>query len=178
MVASIWLQPTGDGYKILRELVIRLAAEQDTMSFEPHLTVCTIADPTPEAAQAAANYIAACRTLPVRVRKTGIFYSPTAPLRAVTMGVENASDLREFRKTLRDLTGDKDLGEPHISVLYSIGSDQRRTAWSGDEQKLRAIAAECEARLAASQFLLDDPVLVAPDGDWTNVASWTVIRRL
>ena len=129
-------------------------------------------------AQAAVDYIAACRILPVRVRKTGIAYSPTVPFRAVTMGVENASDLREFRERLRDLTGANDLNEPHISLLYTIGSDQKRTAWFGDEQKLRAIAAECEMRLATSQFHLDDPVLVAPDGDLTNVASWTVIRRL
>ena len=178
MVASVWLQPIGNGREVLRDLIARLAAEHGTMPFEPHLTVCTIADPTPEAAQAAADYIAACRTLPVRVRKTGILYSPTAPFRAVTIGVENASDLRELREKLHDLTSANDLDEPHISLLYTIDSDQRRTAWFGDKQKLRAIAAECETRLAASQFLLDDPVLVAPDGDWTNVASWRVLRRL
>lgn len=177
MVASIWLQPVGGERAMLRDLIARLAAEHGTMPFEPHLTVCTIANPTPEAAQAAADHIAACRTLPLRVRKTGVLHSPTVPTRAVTIGVENAPDLRGFRETLRDLTGASDLVEPHISLLYTIGGDQRCTVWSGDEQKLRAIAAECEKRLAASEFLLDDPVLVAPEGDWTNIASWTVIRR-
>jgi hypothetical protein len=95
----------------------------------------------------------------------------------VTIGIENAPDLRAFRETLRDLTGANELVEPHISLLYTIGSDQRRTPWSGDEQKLQSIAAECEKRLAASQFLLDDPILVGPDGDWSNIASWTTIRR-
>ena len=177
MVASIWLQPVGDEREILRDLIAELAGEHDTMPFDPHLTVCTIADPTPQAVQAAANYITACRSLPLLVRKTGIQHSPTVPTRAVTIGVENAPDLIEFRERLRDLTGANDLAEPHISLLYTIGRDQRRTAWSGDEQKLRAIAGSCERRLIASRFLLGEPVLIAPDGDWTNVASWTMLRR-
>src|SRR4051794_38772788 len=98
MVASIWLRPIGDEREMLCALIARLAAEQGTMPFEPHLTVCTITDPTREAAQAAADYIAACRTLPLWVRKTCILYSPTVPFRAVTIGVENAPDLREFRE--------------------------------------------------------------------------------
>src|SRR3954452_20949516 len=97
MVAWVWLQPIGNERKLLCDLIARLAVEQGTMPFEPHLTVCTIADPTPKAVQAAADYIAACRTLSVRIRKTGILYSPTAPFRAVTIAIENASDLREFR---------------------------------------------------------------------------------
>lgn len=177
MVASVWLHPVGDEREMLRDLITRLAAEHGTMPFEPHLTVCTIADLTPEAAQAAADYVVACRTLPLRVRKTGIQHSPTVPFRAVTIGVENAPDLREFRERLRDLIGASELVEPHISLLYTIGSDQRRTAWSDDERKLQAIAAECERRLAASRFVLDEPVLVAPEGDWTNTKSWTVFRR-
>ncbi len=177
MVASVWLQPVGDEREILRDLNARLAAEHGTMPFEPHLTVCTIANPTPEAVQAAADYIATRRPLPLLVRKTRILHSPTVPFRAVTIGIENAPDLQIFRETLRDLTGANELVEPHISLLYTIGSDQRRTPWSGDEQKLQSIASECEKRLAASQFLLDDPILVGPDGDWTNIASWTTIRR-
>ena len=106
-----------------------------------------------------------------------MLHSPTVPFRAVTIGVENKADLRAFRETLRELTGANELVEPHISLLYTIGRDQRCTPWSGDQEKLRAIAAECERRLAASQFLLDDPILVAPDGDWSNIASWTTIRR-
>ena len=108
---------------------------------------------------------------------TGILHAPTAPLRAVTIGVENAPDLRAFREKMRDVTGAHEFGAPHISLLYAIGRDQRHTVWASDEQKLRTIAANCERRLALSRLLLDDPILVAPDGDWTNVASWTVIRR-
>jgi hypothetical protein len=177
MVASVWLQPIGDEREILRDLIARLAAEHGTMPFEPHLTVCTIANPTQEAGQAAADYIAACGVLPLPVHRTEIRYSPTVPFRAVTIGIENAPDLREFRERLRDLTGAGELVEPHISLLYTIDSNRQRTSWSGDERRLRAIAAECEERLAAGRFLLADPVLVAPDGDWTNISSWTTIRR-
>jgi 2'-5' RNA ligase len=177
MVASIWLQPVGDERETLRDLIARLAAEHGTMPFEPHLTVCTIADPTPEAGQAAADYIAACGVLPLSVDRTEIRHSPSVPFRAVTIGIENAPDLRQFREKLRELTGASELVEPHISLLYTIDSSQRRTAWSGDESRLRAIAAECEKRLALRRFLLADPILVAPDGDWTNISSWTTVRR-
>jgi 2'-5' RNA ligase len=177
MVASIWLQPIGDKREILRDLIARLAAEHGTMPFEPHLTVCTIANPTPEAGQAAADYIATCRTLPLLVHKARILHSPTVPFRAVTIGIENTPDLREFRERLRELTGANELVEPHISLLYTIDDNQRRTSWSGDERRLLAIAAECEERLAVRRFLLADPILVAPDGDWTNISSWTTVRR-
>jgi hypothetical protein len=177
MVASIWLQPVGDEREILRDLITELAAEYGTMPFEPHLTVCTIADPAAELMQAAADYITACRALPLLAEKTGVQNSSTVPLRAVTIRVENAPGLRIFREALRDLTGANELAEPHISMLYAIDREGRRTAWAGDEPKLEALAAECERRLTVSQFLLGDPILVAPDGDWSNIASWTTIRR-
>jgi 2'-5' RNA ligase len=177
MVASVWLQPIGGEREVLRDLIARLAAEHGTMPFEPHLTVCTIPDPTPQAAQAAADYIAACRTLPLAVRRTAIHYSPIAPLRALTIAIENTAELRGFRERLRQLTGANELVEPHISLLYAIGHDQRRVAWAGDADRLGALAADCERRLAASRFRLDEPILVAPDGEWTNIASWTTIRR-
>jgi hypothetical protein len=177
MIASIWLQPVGDEREILRDLIAGLAVEHDTMPFEPHLTVCTIANPAAELVQAAADYIKACRALPLLTRKTGIRHSTAVPFRAVTIGIENAPEMRNFREALRDLTGANELVEPHVSLLYTIDRNQQRTSWSGDEPTLTAIAAECERRLTVSQFLLGDPILVAPDGDWSNIASWTTIRR-
>ena len=177
MVASIWLQPVGDECEILRDQIARLAAEYCTMPFEPHLTVCTITNPTLEAVQAAADYIAMCRSLPLRVDRTAVLHSPTVPFRAVTIGIANASDLRAFRETLRELTGANELVEPHISLLYTIDSNRQPTKWAGDAQKLQAIAAECERRLTASHFLLNGPILVAPIDDWANIASWTTIRQ-
>jgi hypothetical protein len=176
MVASIWLQLGGSEGEALRRLIAALAAEHGTMPFEPHLTVCTIANPGPQAVEAAAGYIANCRTLPLPVRKLGISYSPTVPFRAVIVDVENTPDLQEFRETLRGLTGAGALVAPHISLLYTIDSDRQRTAWSEDEDRLRTIAGDCERRLAVSRFRLDRPILVAPDGDWTNIASWTTVR--
>jgi len=177
MVASIWLQPVGDEREILRDLIAELAAEHDTMPFEPHLTVCTIANPAAELVQVAADYITACRALPLLAHKAGVQHSSTVPLQAVTIRVENVPGLRVFREALRDLTGANELVEPHIRILYAINRDGRRTAWAGNESKLAAIAAECERRLTVSQFLLGDPILVAPDGDWSNIASWTTLRR-
>ena len=69
MVASVWLQPVGDERAILRDLIAKLAAELGTMPFDPHLTVCTIADPAAELVQAAADTsqrVGTCRCLPTR----------------------------------------------------------------------------------------------------------------
>jgi hypothetical protein len=43
---------------------------------------------------------------------------------------------------------------------------------------LKDIAAECEQRVEVSEFILDRPVIVAPDGDWSNIRSWRVARVL
>jgi 2'-5' RNA ligase len=177
MLASVWLQPIGDQRELLRDLIARLAAEHGTMPFEPHLTVCTIINPTEEAVQAATDCIATSRSLPLLVGRTGFLHSPTVPFRAVTVGIQNTPGLRLFREMLRELTGANQLIEPHISLLYTIAANRRPTEWAGDAAMLEAIGRECERRLAATEFLLADPILVAPNGEWTDVASWTVIRR-
>jgi len=177
MVASVWLQLGGNEREMLRDLIAALATEHATMPFEPHLTVCTIADPTPAAGDAAADYIANCQMLPLKVRKAKITYSTTVPFRAVVIGVENSPELRKFREKLRALSGANQLVEPHISLLYTIDGSRQRTSWSSSADKLRAIAADCEKRLTATEFLLERPVLVAPDGDWTNISSWTTVRH-
>ena len=43
---------------------------------------------------------------------------------------------------------------------------------------LKSIAEDCDRRVETSEFILDRPVIVAPDGDWTNIRSWRVVRRL
>jgi len=177
MVASIWLQLGGDEHELLRDLITELAAEHGTMPFQPHLTVCTIANLRPEAGDAAAAYIADSRVLPLKVGKVGVSYSTTVPFRAVIIDIENSRELQIFREGLRDITTANALVAPHISLLYTIDASARRTAWSGSEEKLGQIAAAAEQRLAAMRFLLERPILVAPDGDWTNIGSWTTLRR-
>jgi len=46
------------------------------------------------------------------------------------------------------------------------------------ETRLRAIAEDCAARVDPSEFVLDDPTVVAPDDDWTNIRRWKVVRGL
>ena len=136
MVASIWLQPVGDEREILRDLIAELAAEYGTMPFEPHLTVCTIADPAAELVQAAADVHHSVPGLAVACGKDGVQNSAAVPLRAVTIRVGTRPVCAIFREALRDLTGANELAEPHISMLYAIDREGRRTAWSGDEPKL------------------------------------------
>jgi hypothetical protein len=176
MVASIWLQLSGEEQGILRDLIASMAAQHGTMPFEPHLTVCTIADPPPAAGDAAAEYIKRCRSLPLTVRKAGISTSTTVPFRAVVIDLENSPEILAFRENLRQETGANELVPPHISLLYTIDANQQRTSWSGDETRLRDIADECAARLSASRFVLDRPILVMPEGDWSNIRSWKVLR--
>jgi hypothetical protein len=176
MAASIWLQLAGEEQEMLRHLIASLAAQHGTMPFEPHLTVCTIADPTPAAGDAAAEYIKRCRSLPLTVHRAGIATSTRVPFRAVVIDLENSPDILAFREDLRRATGANELVPPHISLLYTIDASRQRTSWSGDETRLCAIADECAARLSASRFVLDRPILVMPEGDWTNIRSWKVLR--
>lgn len=176
MVASIWLQLAGEEQGMLRNLIASIAAEHGTVPFEPHLTVCTIADSTPAAGDAAAEYIKRCRSLPLTVRRAGISISTTVPTRAVVIDVENSPELSAFREDLRHATGANELAPPHISLLYTVDANRQRISWSGNETRLRAIADECAAQLSVSRFVLDRPILVTPEGDWTNVRSWKVER--
>jgi hypothetical protein len=178
MVASIWLRLGGEQDEMLRALIASLAAKHGTMPFAPHLTVCTMADPAAGALDAAAEYVSRCRLLPLTVGKLGISTSTTVPFRAVVIDVANAPPLAAFRDELRRVTGANALVAPHISLLYTIDARGQQTAWAADQDRLRAIADEAAPGVAAREFVLDEPVVVAPDGDWTNIKSWTAIRQL
>ena len=177
MLASIWLQLSGAAEASLGALIAMLAGVHGTVPFQPHLTVCS-PRANPDSWYAAAEYIRASRLLPFRVRKERISYSTTAPMRAVTIDVEATSDLESFREDLRQITGAGELHPPHISLLYSVEQTGRQPSWSSDEATLKMIAEECCRRFDASNFILDRPVIVTPDGVWTNVRSWRVARRL
>jgi len=96
----------------------------------------------------------------------------------VVIEVEDTLDLRKFRDDLRRITGAVKPPSPHISLLYAVDETHRQPSWSSDESSLKSIAEECARRVEASEFVLDHPVIVAPDGEWTNIGSWRVMRTL
>ena len=176
MLASIWLRLSDEPEASLRSLIERLAGAHGTVPFQPHLTVCS-----PQSAaswDAAAEYVPRSRALPLRVRKKCISFSTTAPMRAVVIEVEDTLELRKFRDDLRRITGAVAPPPPHISLLYAVDETHRQPTWSSDESALKSIAEECARRVEASEFVLDHPVIVAPDGEWTNIRSWRVMRTL
>jgi 2'-5' RNA ligase len=176
MVASIWLKLSDEQEAALRSLIERLAGAHGTVPFQPHLTVCS---PQSEASwDAAAEYVRGSEALPLRVGKKRISFSTTAPMRAVVIDVDDTPDLRTFRADLRRITDAAEPPPPHISLLYAVNKAGRQPGWSSDESTLKSIADECAHRVAASEFVLDGPVIVAPDGEWTNIKSWREVRTL
>jgi 2'-5' RNA ligase len=177
MLASIWLRLSARQEAPLRALIEMLASTHGTVPFQPHLTVCS-PQANPDSWDAAAEFVRATELLPLRVTKTRISYSTTAPMRAVVIDVEAAPNLQAFREDLRRITGAVEPPPPHISLLYSVGQNAQQPKWSFDKGTLKGIAEECARRVDASEFVLHRPVIVAPDGAWTNVRSWRVVRTL
>jgi 2'-5' RNA ligase len=176
MLASIWLRLSDEQEASLRSLIERLAGAHGTVPFQPHLTVCS---PQSEASwDAAGEYVRRSEALPLRVGKKGISFSTRAPMRAVVIDVEDTPDLRTFRADLRRITDAVEPPPPHISLLYAVDETGQQPSWSSDESALKSIAEECARRVDASEFVLDHPVIVAPDGEWTNIRSWRVVRAL
>jgi hypothetical protein len=99
-------------------------------------------------------------------------------MRAVVIDIEAAAGLETFREDLRRITGAAEPHPPHISLLYSVEQTGAQPNWSSDEGKLKTIAEECDRRVDAREFILDRPVIVTPDGAWTNIRSWRLARRL
>ena len=178
MLASIWLRPTGEARERLKALIASLAAEHETAPFDPHLTVCGTRGFSAAQSDAAADYVRCCGLLPLSVRKLGISYSATTPFKAVIIDVENTPQLRKFREELRRITGAAEPEPPHISLLYTIDERTGRTTWAADTTKLSSIAAAAEARVEDAEFVLGDPVIVTPEGDWANIKSWRIVRQL
>jgi len=177
VLASIWLQLLGAQETVLREMIASLARSHGTAPFQPHLTVC---GPRlqPAAWDAATEYVRDCNLLPLTLRKLAISHSASVPFRAVVIDVEDNANIRQFREDLRRITGAAAPPPPHISLLYALDSSTLQPMASLDDDELRAIAEDCASRLAASEFVLDRPVIVAPERDWTNVPSWKVVRTL
>ena len=170
MLASIWLQVVGEQHAILQNRIDSLAAQHGTVPFRPHLTVCGGPD--------AAEHVRRRGILPLAVKKTGISFSTAVSFRAVVIDVENAPAITSFREELCRVAGAAIEAPPHISLFYTIDDRGQRPSWAANDTRLRAIAEECAASIAATEFILDDPVVVAPDRTWTDIQSWKVVRRL
>jgi hypothetical protein len=99
-------------------------------------------------------------------------------MRAVVIDVENTPDLNMFREDLRRITGAAEPPPPHISLLYAVNEAGHQPNWWSDESTLRSIADECGRLLDEREFVLNRPVIVAPDRAWTNIKSWRVMRKL
>jgi hypothetical protein len=176
MVASIWLKLSDEQEASLRSLIERLAGAHGTVPFQPHLTVCS---PQSEASwDAAAEYVRRSEALPLRVGKKRISFSTTAPMMAVVIYTEDSAGLKTLREDLRRITGAPEPPPPHISLLYAVDETGGQPSWSSSETRLKDIAEECARRVDATEFVLDHPVIVSPDGEWTNIRSWRVVRTL
>jgi 2'-5' RNA ligase len=176
MLASIWLRLSTEQEASLQSLIERLAGARGTVPFQPHLTVCS---PQSEACwDAAAEYVRHSEALPLRVAKKRISFSTTAPMRAVVINVDDTPELRTFREDLRRITDAVEPPPPHISLLYAVDETGQQPSWSSDQGTVKSIAEESARHVDASEFVLDHPVIVAPDGEWTNIRSWRVVRTL
>jgi 2'-5' RNA ligase len=174
MLASIWLRLSDRQETSLGMLIAQLADAHGTVPFQPHLTVCS---PQSETSwDAAAEYVRRSKALPIRVGKKRISFSTTSPMRAVVIEVEDTPELRSFRDDLRRITGALEPPPPHISLLYAVDETARQPSWSSDHTQLRRISEECVRRVDASEFVLEHPVIVAPDGEWADIRSWQVVR--
>ena len=176
-MTSIWLRPQARQEHALQSLIDRLASEHHTVSFRPHLTVCSVFGDL-AALDAAAAYIRECGLLPLTVAKTAVTGTVITPFRAVFIEVENSPGLREFRERLRDIVGAPALTPPHISLLYTLDRVSQGHRPDLDAQTLAAIAARCAEAIKDTHFTLARPVVNSTGGTETDVRSWKVIRSL
>jgi hypothetical protein len=160
----------------LQQVIDATAAAHGTVVFAPHLTVCGVPDLA--ALDAATAYVEACGLLPLRVAKMAVTGAVITPFRAVFIEVEDAPALHEFRERLRTICGAPGFDPPHISLLYTLDRRSQRPRPDLDASTLPAIARDCAAQTPDREFVFARPVVVAPEGEWTNVQSWRVVRAL
>jgi hypothetical protein len=176
-VTSIWLRPQGRQEQALQSLIDRMAGEHQTVSFRPHLTVCSV--PTDLAVlEAAAAYIKECGLLPLTVAKTAVTGAVITPFRAVFIEIENSPGLREFREGLRDIVGAPALIPPHISLLYTLDRVTQDHRPDLSAEMLAEIAARCAEAIKDVDFTLARPLVNSSGGAQTDVCNWKVLRSL
>jgi len=177
MLASIWLRLSGESEWRLRSLILRLAAQNGTVPFEPHLTLCGVPDLTRSISDAVADYVGPRRPI-FTLRCVGVSCSAATPFKAVVIDLENAPALAAFRDDLRKIAGGGELEPPHVSLLYPIDEQGRVLDWASDEAHLRAVANEAMTSIDANVLQLGRPVIVTTEGSWVKIRSWKTVRAL
>ena len=176
-MTSIWLQPEGRQKQELQNLIERLAVEHHTVSFRPHLTVCSVPDDA-AVLDAAAAYVRESSLLPLKLTKTAVTGAVISPFRAVFIEVENSPVLREFRERLRDIAGAPPLIPPHISLLYTLDRVSQAHRPDLNAEVLAAIAACCAEVIEDTEFILSRPVVNRTGATETDVRNWRVVRDI
>ena len=177
LLYSIWLLPQAAQEQALQAVIDSLADQHGTVRFQSHLTVCgslrNIA-----ALDAASAYVKQSGLLPLTATITGVASGAESPFRAVFIEIENSPALREFRETLRDLTGAGELHPPHVSLLYSLSRNTHQPMPQLDAARLRVIAEDCNTRVPAGELILDRAAVKTAEDHWENVRSWALARML
>jgi len=176
-MTSIWLRPQDRQEQALQSLIDRMAGEHRTVSFRPHLTVCSVPGDL-AVLDAAAAYIKECGLLPLTVAKTAVTGAVITPFRAVFIEIENSLGLREFREGLRDIVGAPALIPPHFSLLYTLDRVTQGHRPDLNAKMLAKIAARCAAAIEDMDFTLARPVVNSSGGAQTDVRNWKVLRSL
>jgi len=176
-MTSIWLRPQGRQEQQLQSLIDRLASEHHTVSFRPHLTVCSVSGDL-AVLDAAAAYVKECGLLPLTMAKTAVTGAVITPFRAVFIEIENSPGLREFRERLRDIVGAPALIPPHISLLYTLDRVSQGYRPDLDAEMLAAIAGRCAEVIKDTDFTLVRPVVNGASRMETDVRSWRILRYL
>jgi hypothetical protein len=174
---SIWLLPQAAQEQALQPIIDGLADQHGTVRFQPHLTVCGSLRNI-SALDAASAYVRQSGSLPLKVTVTGVASGVESPFRAVFAEVENSRGLRDFRETLRDMTGAGELHPPHISLLYTLDRDTQLPIPQLDAARLRTIADDCNTRILRGELILDRAVVKTAGDRWENVGSWAIARVL
>jgi hypothetical protein len=177
MLYSIWLLPQAAQEQALQAVIDGLADQHATVRFQPHVTVCGSLRNI-DALDAASAYVRQSGWLPLNVTINGVASGAESPFRAVFAEVENSRRLREFRETLRNMTGAGELHPPHISLLYTLDRNAQRPMPQLDAARLRAIAQDCNARIPLGELILDRAVVKTAEDRWENVKSWAIARVL
>ena len=177
LLYSIWLLPQAAQEQALQAVIDSLADQHGTVRFQSHLTVCGSLRNV-AALDAASAYVMQSGLLPLTTSMTGVASGAESAFRAVFIEIENSPALRDFRETLRDLTGAGELHTPHVSLLYTLDRNTQQPMPQLDAARLRVIAKDCNTRIPAGELILDRAAVKTAEDHWENVRSWALARML